>query len=83
MSVKSEFYQLTSDVKLAWSIFMVCSMSMTMNMRLPGSYPGSGSLRTLSKEERKKVLDEEKAAKLKAKQEAATAKSGSSAGGKR
>ncbi len=40
-------------------------------------------LRTLSKEERKKVLDEEKAAKLKAKQEAATAKSGSSAGGKR
>ena len=33
-------------------------------------------LRTLSREERKKVLDEEKAAKLKAKQEAATSKSG-------
>jgi small subunit ribosomal protein S24e len=40
-------------------------------------------LRTLSREERKKVLDEEKAAKLKAKQEAATSKSGSSGGAKR
>jgi small subunit ribosomal protein S24e len=41
-------------------------------------------LRTLSREERKKVLDEEKAAKLKAKQEAAaatTSKTGSAAGG--
>jgi small subunit ribosomal protein S24e len=36
-------------------------------------------LRTLSREERKKILDEEKAAKLKAKQESATSKS--SAGG--
>jgi small subunit ribosomal protein S24e len=40
-------------------------------------------LRTLSREERKKVLDEEKAAKLKAKQEAAASKSGGSGGGKR
>ena len=41
-------------------------------------------LRTLSREERKKVLDEEKAAKLKAKQEAAAAsKAGSTAGAKR
>ena len=40
-------------------------------------------LRTLSREERKKVLDEEKAAKLKAKQEAAASKSGGSGGAKR
>ncbi len=40
-------------------------------------------LRTLTKEERKKVLDDEKAAKLKAKQEAATSKSGASGGGRR
>jgi small subunit ribosomal protein S24e len=40
-------------------------------------------LRTLSREERKKVLDEEKAAKLKAKQEAATSKTGAAAGAKR
>jgi small subunit ribosomal protein S24e len=39
-------------------------------------------LRTLSREERKKILDEEKAAKLKAKQQAATSKTGAS-GGKR
>jgi small subunit ribosomal protein S24e len=41
-------------------------------------------LRTLSREERKKILDEEKAAKLKAKQEAAaTSKTGAAAGAKR
>jgi small subunit ribosomal protein S24e len=40
-------------------------------------------LRTFSREERKKILDEEKAAKLKAKQEAATSKSGAARGGKR
>jgi small subunit ribosomal protein S24e len=42
-------------------------------------------LRTLSREERKKILDEEKAAKLKAKQEAATSSKTASAaaGGKR
>jgi small subunit ribosomal protein S24e len=40
-------------------------------------------LRTHSREERKKIIDEEKAAKLKAKQEAATAKSGAAAGGKK
>ena len=42
-------------------------------------------LRTLSREERKKILDEEKAAKLKSKQEAAaaTSKTGSGAGAKR
>jgi small subunit ribosomal protein S24e len=40
-------------------------------------------LRTLSREERKKILDEEKAAKLKAKQEDAASKSGAAAGAKR
>jgi small subunit ribosomal protein S24e len=40
-------------------------------------------LRTLSRDERKKILDEEKAAKLKAKQVAATSKTGSAAGAKR
>jgi small subunit ribosomal protein S24e len=40
-------------------------------------------LRTLSRDERKKILDEEKAAKLKAKQVAATSKAGSAAGAKR
>jgi small subunit ribosomal protein S24e len=40
-------------------------------------------LRTLSKEERKKILDEEKAARLKSKQEAATSKTGAAAGAKR
>ena len=40
-------------------------------------------LRTLSRDERKKILDEQKAAKLKAKQEAATSKTGSAAGAKR
>jgi small subunit ribosomal protein S24e len=40
-------------------------------------------LRTLTKEERKKVLDDEKAAKLKAKQEAASSKSGTSGGARR
>ncbi len=39
-------------------------------------------LRRLAREDRKKILDEEKAAKLKAKQEAATSK-GSRAGGRR
>ena len=39
-------------------------------------------LRTLSREERKKILNEEKAAKLKAKQESATSKTGA-AGAKR
>ncbi|MDQ3847628.1 MAG: hypothetical protein M3261_01580 [Thermoproteota archaeon] len=40
-------------------------------------------LRTLTKEERKKVLDDEKAAKLKAKQEAASSKGGASGGARR
>jgi small subunit ribosomal protein S24e len=40
-------------------------------------------LRTLSRDERKKILDEQKAAKLKAKQVAATSKTGSAAGAKR
>jgi small subunit ribosomal protein S24e len=40
-------------------------------------------LRILSREERKKILDEEKAAKLKAKQEAATSKSGTAGGARR
>jgi len=40
-------------------------------------------LRTLTKDERKKILDEEKAAKLKAKQEAATSKAGASGGARK
>src|ERR671922_2008443 len=40
-------------------------------------------LRTLSREERKKILDEEKAANLKTKQESAIAKSGAAAGAKK
>jgi small subunit ribosomal protein S24e len=40
-------------------------------------------LRTFPREERKKILDGEKAAKLKTKQEAATAKSGAAAGAKK
>jgi small subunit ribosomal protein S24e len=40
-------------------------------------------LRTLSREERKKILDEEKAAKLKAKQEAATSKGGAAGGARK
>jgi small subunit ribosomal protein S24e len=40
-------------------------------------------LRTLSREERKRILDEEKAAKLKAKQQAATSKTGASGAAKR
>ena len=40
-------------------------------------------LRTLSREERKKILDEEKAAKLKAKQEGAASKTGAASGAKR
>jgi hypothetical protein len=39
-------------------------------------------LRTLPKDERKKIIDEEKAARLKAKQAAAKAKSGSGKGRK-
>jgi small subunit ribosomal protein S24e len=38
-------------------------------------------MRTLPKEERKKILDEEKAARLKAKQETAASKRGAAAGG--
>lgn len=38
-------------------------------------------LRTMPKEERKKILDEEKGAKLKAKQESAASKGGAAAGG--
>ena len=40
-------------------------------------------LRTLPKEERKKILDEEKAEKLKAKQEAAASKGGAAGGAKK
>jgi small subunit ribosomal protein S24e len=40
-------------------------------------------LRTMPKEERKKILDEEKAAKLKAKQEAAASKGAASGGAKK
>jgi small subunit ribosomal protein S24e len=48
-----------------------------------GQLPRYRLLRTLSREERKKILDEEKAAKLKAKQEAATAKNRAAAGAKK
>ncbi|HZC88688.1 MAG TPA: hypothetical protein VE199_03640 [Nitrososphaera sp.] len=45
--------------------------------------PRYRKLRTLPKAERKKILDEEKAAKLKAKQEAAAAAKSGGAGGKK
>lgn len=84
--------QLSVDKKQIIPINLICETGMTDVHALFYVYddekiatkhlPRYRMLRTLPKEERKKILDEEKAAKLKAKQEAAASKGGAS-GGKR
>ena len=85
--------QLSVDKKNIVPINLVCETGMTDVHALFYVYdddktaakqlPRFRILRTLSKEERKKILDEEKAAKLKAKQEAAASKGGAASGAKR
>ncbi|HEX2107618.1 MAG TPA: hypothetical protein VHF28_07800 [Nitrososphaera sp.] len=85
--------QLNVDKKQVVPINLRCQTGMTDvhgtvyvyddEQEAPKQLPRYRLLRTLSREERKKILDEEKAAKLKAKQEAATSKSGASKGGRR
>ncbi len=85
--------QLNVDKKQVVPINLMCQTGMTdvhgtvyvydNEQEAPKQLPRYRLLRTLSREERKKILDEEKAAKLKAKQEAATSKSGASKGGRR
>ncbi len=85
--------QLNVDKKQVVPINLRCQTGMTdvhgtvyvydNEQEAPKQLPRYRLLRTLSREERKKILDEEKAAKLKAKQEAATSKSGASKGGRR
>jgi small subunit ribosomal protein S24e len=84
--------ELAVDKKQIIPINLICETGMTDVHALFYVYddekmaekhlPRYRMLRTLPKEERKKILDDEKAAKLKAKQEAAASK-GSSAGAKR
>ena len=84
--------QLSVDKKHIIPINLICETGMTDVHALFYVYddekmaanhpPRYRMLRTLPKEERKKILDEEKAAKLKAKQEAAASK-GSASGAKR
>jgi small subunit ribosomal protein S24e len=84
--------QLSVNKKQVIPINLVCKTGMTDVNALFYVYddekmaakhlPRYRLLRTLPKEERKKILDEEKAAKLKAKQEAAASK-GTTAGAKR
>ena len=83
--------QLSVDKKQIIPINLICETGMTDVHALFYVYddekiaakhlPRYRMLRTLPKEERKKILDEEKAVKLKAKQEAAASKGAS--GGKR
>jgi small subunit ribosomal protein S24e len=85
--------QLNVDKKQVVPINLRCQTGMTDvhgtvyvyddEQEAPKQLPRYRLLRTLSREERKKILDEEKAAKLKAKQEAAASKSGASKGGRR
>ncbi len=80
--------QLSVDKKQVIPINLVCETGMTDVHALFYVYddekiaakhlPRYRMLRTLPKEERKKILDDEKAAKLKAKQEAAASKGGAS-----
>ena len=82
--------QLNVDKKQVIPVNLVCHTGMTDVHAMFYVYddekeaakqlPRYRLLRTLPKEERKKILDEEKAAKLKAKQEA-TASKGTAAGG--
>lgn len=85
--------ELKIDAKKVVPINLICETGMTDIHALFYIYdnekdidtqlPRYRKLRTLPKAERKKILDEEKAAKLKAKQEAAAAAKSSGAGGKR
>ena len=82
--------QLNVDKKQVIPVNLVCETGMTDvravfyvyddEKEVAKQLPRYRLLRTMPKEERKKILDEEKAAKLKAKQEAAASK-GSGAGG--
>jgi small subunit ribosomal protein S24e len=84
--------ELSVDKKQVIPINLICETGMTDVHALFYVYedekmaakhlPRYRMLRTLPKEERKKILDDEKAAKLKAKQEAAASKGGA-AGAKR
>lgn len=84
--------QLNVDKKQVIPVNLVCETGMTDVRAIFYVYddekeaakqlPRYRLLRTMPKEERKKILDEEKAAKLKAKQEAAASK-GSAGGAKK
>ena len=83
--------QLNIDKKLVIPVNLICETGMTDVHAMFYVYddekeaamqlPRYRLLRTLPKEERKKILDDEKAAKLKAKQETAASKGGSASGG--
>ena len=85
--------QLSVDKKQIIPITLVCETGLTDVHALFYIYddeklaakhlPRYRMLRTLPKEERKKILDDEKAAKLKAKQESAASKGGAASGAKR
>jgi small subunit ribosomal protein S24e len=86
--------QLSVDKKLVIPINLACETGMTDvhasfyvyddDKSASDQLPRYRLLRTLPKEERKKILDDEKAAKLKAKQEAAAStKAGSTGGAKK
>lgn len=85
--------QLSVDKKQVIPINLVCETGMTDvhavfyiyddDKAAAKQLPRYRILRTLPKEERKKILDEEKAAKLKAKQESAASKGGTAGGAKR
>lgn len=85
--------QLNVDKKQVIPVNLVCETGMTDvhavfyvyddEKEAAKQLPRYRLLRTMPKEERKKILDEEKAAKLKAKQEAAASKGGTAAGGAR
>jgi small subunit ribosomal protein S24e len=83
--------QLNVDKKQVIPVFLKCETGMTDVHAMFYIYndekeaakqlPRYRLLRTLPKEERKKILDDEKAAKLKAKQEATASKGGGASGG--
>jgi len=83
--------QLNVDKKQVIPVNLICETGMTDvhavfyvyddEKEAAKQLPRYRLMRTMPKEERKKILDEEKATKLKAKQEAAASKGGSAAGG--
>jgi small subunit ribosomal protein S24e len=82
--------QLNVDKKQVIPVNLICHTGMTDvhavfyvydDEKAANQLPRFRLLRTLPKEERKKILDDEKAAKLKAKPEAAASKGGAAAGG--